>query len=88
MTTIVDKGTVVEAIHAVNKQIFIEHDTMVPIVYSEVPKGWIGKLGLKQEMVVIIRGKASAGFDLSQLDDDVLKSLGFEEVRVIVDGYE
>ncbi len=70
VTTIVDKGTVVEAIHAVNKQIFIEHDTMVPIVYSEVPKGWIGKLGLKQEMVVIIRGKASAGFDLSQLDDD------------------
>ena len=70
VTTIVDKGTVVEAIHSVNRQTSIEHDTMVPIVYSEAPKGWIGQLGLKQEMVVIIRGKAPAGFDLSQLDDD------------------
>ncbi len=60
---------VVEAIHSVNKQTFIEHDVTVPLRYSETPEGWIGKLGLKQEMVVLIRGKAPAGFDLSRLDE-------------------
>ena len=60
---------VLNAIHSVNKQTFIEHDITVPLIYSEAPKGWIGKLGLKQEMVVLIRGKAPAGFDLSQLDE-------------------
>ena len=69
VATLPGAAPVLEAIHSVNKQTFIEHDVTVPLRYSETPEGWIGKLGLKQEMVVLIRGKAPAGFDLSRLDE-------------------
>lgn len=68
-TTIINQGSVLESIRSVNKQIFIEHHNMVPIVYSEAPDGWIGLLGLQQNMVVLIRGTVPAGFDLSELDE-------------------
>lgn len=62
--------SVLEAIKQVNKQIFIEHYNAVDVTYTEVPEGWISLFGLKQEFVVLVRGRVPAGFDLQELDED------------------
>jgi hypothetical protein len=59
---------VLEAIKHVNKQIFIEHYNAVDITYTEVPD-WVGIFGIKQEFIVLIRGRVPAGFDLQQLNE-------------------
>ncbi|GIK38145.1 MAG: hypothetical protein BroJett011_19780 [Chloroflexota bacterium] len=61
---------ILEAIKHVNKQIFIEHYNAVDITYTEVPQSWISIFGLKQEFVVLIRGRVPAGFDLKDLNDE------------------
>jgi hypothetical protein len=65
--TIIARSAILERIHHVNKQIFIEHYISVDVDYNEVPEGWIKILGIKQEFVVMIRGRVPAGFDLQQL---------------------
>lgn len=60
---------VLEAINRVNKQVFIEHYNAVDVTYTEVPSGWPSLFGIKQEFVVLIRGRVPAGFDLQQLND-------------------
>lgn len=62
-------AVILQAIKQVNKQTFIEHYMTIDIQYSEAPAGWIGQLGLKQEMVLLIRGRVPAGFDLQQLSE-------------------
>lgn len=64
--TITAGAVVLEAVKQVNKQIFIEHYNAVDVTYTEVPD-WVGVFGIKQEFVVLIRGRVPAGFDLQQL---------------------
>ncbi len=74
---------VLETIKSVNKQIFIEHYSMVPIVYNEAPDGWIALLGLQQNMVVLIRGTVPAGFDLQEMNEnDVWVSSDGKRVQI------
>jgi hypothetical protein len=71
-TTVTTSPVILEAVKRVNKQIFIEHYESVDITRSEVPTGWLGwlgTLGVKQEFVVLLRGRVPAGFDLSQLTE-------------------
>ena len=68
--TVVERRGVVEAIRSVNKQIFIEHYNMVDVEYTEAPPGWASALGLKQEFIVLVRGRVPAGFDLAQIGED------------------
>lgn len=67
-TTIIGKGPVLEAVKHVNKQIFIEHYSMIDVEYSQVPVSWLPFI--KQEMVVLLRGRIPAGFDLQKLTED------------------
>lgn len=67
---LVARPAVLEAIRRVNKQIFIEHYDAVDIDYTEVPENWLRVLGLKQEFVVLLRGRVPAGFDLQGLSED------------------
>jgi hypothetical protein len=67
-TTIIGKGPVLEAVKHVNKQIFIEHYNMIDVEYSQVPTSWVPFI--KQEMVVLLRGRIPAGFDLQKLTED------------------
>ncbi len=62
---------VLEAIKHVNKQIFIEHYSMVDVQYKEAPAGWewLENLGIKQEFIVLVRGRIPAGFDLQQVNE-------------------
>jgi hypothetical protein len=62
--------TVLEAIKQVNKQIFIEHYNAVDVSYSEAPNEWLGRLGVQQEFIVLVRGRVPAGLDLSQVTED------------------
>lgn len=71
-TTIVSGPTVLEAVKHVNKQVFIEHYNAVDITYSEIPQDWLsflGNIGISQEVIVLLRGRVPAGFDLQQLDE-------------------
>jgi hypothetical protein len=71
-TTITTSPVILEAVKQVNKHIFIEHYESVDITRSEAPTGWLGwlgNLGVKQEFVVLLRGRVPAGFDLSQLSE-------------------
>ena len=61
---------VLETIKHVNKQIFIEHYNAVDVTYTEVPENWVSIFGLKQEFVVLIRGRVPAGFDLEELNEE------------------
>ena len=69
-TTIIGKNAILERVHHVNKQIFIEHYDAVDVSYSEAPEGWIKIFGIKQEFVVLVRGRVPAGFDLQLLSED------------------
>lgn len=65
--------TIIEAVKHVNKQTFIEHYTSIEVRDIDLPEGgwaWTQKLGLKQEFMMLIRGRVQAGIDLSQLDED------------------
>jgi hypothetical protein len=59
---------VLEAIKHVNKQIFIEHYNMVDVEYSKAPVSWLPFV--KQDMIVLLRGRIPAGFDLQALNED------------------
>lgn len=68
--TIVTKAPVVASLKQVNKQVFIEHNNMVDVDYTEAPEGWLSILPIEQSFVVLLRGRVPAGFDLSQLTED------------------
>lgn len=60
----------IEAVRRVNKQIFIEHYAGVEVRHLDAPAGWasfLRNLGVRQEFLVLIRGRVPAGIDLSQL---------------------
>lgn len=70
---------VLEAIHHVNKQVFIEHYLVVDVHHTDRPqKGWewLENLGLKQDFIVLIRGRVPAGFDLKQVTQDHIWTSG------------
>jgi hypothetical protein len=71
-SSIASRAAILERVQRVNKQILIEHYNAVDVRYSEVPAGFLGSLGLKQEFVMLIRGRVPAGFDLQQLSQDNL----------------
>lgn len=61
---------IIEAVRRVNKQIFIEHYAGVEVRHLDAPGGWaafLRNLGVRQEFLVLIRGRVPAGIDLSQL---------------------
>ena len=68
--TIVARSAILERVQQVNKQLFIEHYNAVDVQYSEAPEGWIKALGIKQEFVVLVRGRVPAGFDMSHFSED------------------
>lgn len=77
--------TVLEAIRKVNKQIFIEHYNTIDIQYSEAPSAWLDRLGIRQEFVVLIRGRVPAGFDLSQVNEaNIWVSADGQRVQLIL----
>jgi hypothetical protein len=59
---------VLESIKHVNKQVFIEHYNAVDVHYTEAPADWIKSI-LRQEFVVLLRGRVPAGFNLQQLTE-------------------
>jgi len=71
-SNIASKAAILERVQRVNKQILVEHYNAVDVRYTEVPEGFLGSLGLKQEFVMLIRGRVPAGFDLQQLSQDDL----------------
>jgi len=79
----VDVGlTIIEAVRHVNKQVFIEHYSSVEIRSIDAPEGWIAWLeraGVRQEYLMLVRGRVQAGFDLAQL--------GSDDVWVSADGH-
>lgn len=65
--------TILEQVRRVNKQIFVEHYLTTDVSYAETPRGWLqplGALGVRQEYVVLLRGRVPAGIDLSQVGPD------------------
>lgn len=69
--SLVTGPAVLEAIDHVNKQIFIEHYLVVDVYHTDAPDvlpELLTKLGIRQEFVVLIRGRVPAGFDLQRLN--------------------
>ena len=57
-------------IKLVNKHIFVEHFLVVDVTHTEAPEGllrFLGNLGIKEEFVVLLRGRVPAGFDLENM---------------------
>lgn len=70
--TVEPGASAIEAIKQVNKQIFIEYYEAVDIEYKDVPDNWLSVFGLKQEILVLVRGRVPAGFDLQALDEEAI----------------
>lgn len=70
--TVVPGTVLLEAVQHVNKQIFVEHYNAVDVHYSEAPSDWADAIGIRQEFVVLVRGRVPAGFDLRQLSAEDL----------------
>jgi hypothetical protein len=70
-TQVIQVGpTLLEQVRQVNKQIFVEHYLAVEISYMEtyaVLNQPLSALGIKNEYVIILRGRVPAGIDLSQM---------------------
>jgi hypothetical protein len=64
-----DTLVVLEAIDHVNKQVFIEYYIAVDVNHTEAPLEWIVPF-VKQEFIVLIRGRVPAGLDLEQLAEN------------------
>lgn len=62
------KYPILEAVKHVNKHILIEHYSMVDVRYSQAPISWMPFI--KQETVILLRGRIPAGFDLEELTED------------------
>lgn len=71
-SAIASQAAILERVQRVNKQILIEHYNAVDVRYTEVPEGFLGSLGLKQEFVMLIRGRVPAGLDMQKLSEDDL----------------
>lgn len=67
------EATIIEAVSHVNKQVFIEHYSGIEIRHIDAPEGWLAHFadrGLRQEFLMLVRGRVPAGIDLSQLSED------------------
>ncbi|WP_298816242.1 DUF4230 domain-containing protein [Chloroflexus sp.] len=86
VTTTTVGPQIIEAVRRVNKQIFIEHYAGVEVRHLDAPDGWaafLRNLGVRQEFLVLIRGRVPAGIDLSQLrDEDIWVSSDGRRVQV------
>ncbi len=83
--TVLDGAAVVESIKRVNKQIFIEHNNVVDIDYTEAPEGWLRVLPIKKSFVVLLRGRVPAGFELDQLTPrDVWISADHQRIQLLL----
>ncbi len=69
VATVAAKPGVIDAIKNVNKQIFVEYYITKDIDYTEVPSNWTAKLGLKQQYVLLLKGRVPAGFDMSTVTE-------------------
>ncbi len=72
VVTVSAQPGVLDAIKSVNKQIFVEYYITKDIDYTEVPSNWLASLGLKQQFVILLKGRVPAGFDVSALDDSAI----------------
>ena len=57
-------------IELVNRHIFVQHYPVIDVTHSEAPQGllrFLADLGIKEEFVVLLRGRVPAGFDLENL---------------------
>lgn len=64
---------IIEVVRHVNKQIFVEHYSSAEIRNVDAPEGWLawlGDVGVRQEFLMLVRGRVPAGIDLSQLGAD------------------
>jgi hypothetical protein len=68
--TVVPGRVLLEAVQHVNKQIFVEHYNAVDVHYNEAPSEWAEAIGIRQEFVVLVRGRVPAGFDLREIGPD------------------
>lgn len=72
----------------VNKQVMIEYQAAVVVTHTDAPEGWaqlLGRLGIEQQFVVLLRGTVPAGFNLESLDDqDVWISADGKQVRLVL----
>jgi len=74
---------VLDAIKHTNKQIFVEYYITKDIDYSETPDNWTKIFGLKQQYVVLLKGRVPAGLDVSKVtDDDIWVSADASEVQL------
>ncbi len=65
-----DRDVRLEDVILVNKHIFVEHFLVVDVTHTEAPEGllrFLRDLGLKEEFVVLLRGRVPAGFDLENM---------------------
>lgn len=67
--TVAAKPGVIEAIKSENKQVFVEYYITKDIDYTEAPSDWTAVLGLKQQYVLLLKGRVPAGFDLSTMSE-------------------
>lgn len=75
-TQVIEVGpTILEQIRHVNKQIFVEHYLTAEIGYMEtyaVLEQPLALLGIKNEYLIILRGRVPAGIDLGQMRMDAI----------------
>jgi len=82
--TVAPRSIVLEAVKQVNKQVFIEHYLMVDIQYQDAPVDWLDSI-IRQKMVVLVRGRVPAGFDLQQMrEEDIWVSSDGKRVQLIL----
>lgn len=72
VATVTAQPGVLDAIKSVNKQIFVEYYITKDIDYTEVPSNWLASLGLKQQFVILLKGRIPAGFNMSAVDDNAI----------------
>ncbi len=83
VATVSAHPAVIDAIKNVNKQIFVEYYITKDVDYTEVPANWTAKLGLKQQYVLLLKGRVPAGLDISSVtEDDIWISADGSEVQL------
>lgn len=68
--TVAAQPGVIDAIKNVNKQVFVEYYITKDIDYTEAPSNWTSILGLKQQYVLLLKGRVPAGLDMSRVTED------------------
>ena len=83
VATVSAQPAVIDAIKNVNKQIFVEYYITKDIDYTEAPYNWTSVFGLKQQYVLLLKGRVPAGVDMSGVgEDDIWVSDDGSEVQL------